>query len=186
MQESHREGPASHPDPEPCVDGRKAGGEALAGAHAGQPSSCEIRSSGVPTPLSEAEGHTEGGAIGEPPSDPAQSKTLHTRGNSSRGNREIPAPSILWVDRLEKAASRTSGMHGVGKSDDLIVPGKQANKGKRPAEPVEGRGSAKGNTPLGAVCRTQSRIQALSCVRRVRDAASAASPPSTRGGSRMR
>ena len=66
MKESHRKDPASHPDPESCVGGRKAAGEALTGAHAGQPSSCEIRSSGVPTPLSEAEGNTDGGAIGEP------------------------------------------------------------------------------------------------------------------------
>ena len=36
MEESHGKGPASHPDPESCVDGRKAGGEALTGAHAGQ------------------------------------------------------------------------------------------------------------------------------------------------------
>ena len=43
MQESHGKGPASHPDPESCVDGRKAGGEALTGAHAGQPLSCEIQ-----------------------------------------------------------------------------------------------------------------------------------------------
>ena len=54
MEESHGKGPASHPDPESCADGRKAGGEALTGAPAGQPSSCEIRSSGVPTPLCEA------------------------------------------------------------------------------------------------------------------------------------
>jgi hypothetical protein len=53
MQESHGKGPASHPDPESCVDGRKAGGEALTGAHAGQPLSCEIIQSWVPTPLSE-------------------------------------------------------------------------------------------------------------------------------------
>jgi RNA-directed DNA polymerase len=95
MKESHGKGPASHPDPESCVDGRKAGGEALTGAHSGQPSSCEIRSSGVPTPLSEAEGHTEGGVIGEPPSDPAQSKTLSTRGNSLSGNREVPMSSLV-------------------------------------------------------------------------------------------
>jgi hypothetical protein len=65
MQESHGKGPASHPDPESCVDGRKAGGEALTGAHAGQPLSCEIRQSGVPTPLSEAEGHTGIDATGK-------------------------------------------------------------------------------------------------------------------------
>ena len=186
MKESHGKDPASHPDPESCVGGRKDAGEALTGAHAGQPSSCAIRSSGVPTLLSEAEGHTEIGVSGEPVPDPAQSETLCMRGNSSHGNRELPTPSILWVDRLEKATSRTSRMHGVGKSDDLRVPGEQANKGRRPGEPVEGRGSAKGNTRLGAVCRTQSRVQALSSELRVRDAASAASPPSTRGGSRMR
>src|SRR5215470_8142465 len=150
MQESHGKGPASHPDPESCADGRETGGEALTGAHAGQPWSCEIIQSGVPTPLSEAEGHTGIGATGEPVSDPAQSKTLRMRGNSLHGNREIPTSSILWVDRLGKAASRTPRMHEVGKSDDLIVPGKRANNGRRPAESVEGRGSA---TP-----RTQSRI----------------------------
>src|SRR3954470_2385101 len=90
MKESYGKDPASHPDPESCVGDRKGAGEALTGAHAGQPSSCEIRSSGVPTRLSDAEGHTEGGVIGEPPSDPAQSETLCTRGNSLHGKREIP------------------------------------------------------------------------------------------------
>src|ERR1700747_1521482 len=93
MQESHGKGPASHPDPESCVGGRKTGGEALTGAHAGQPSSCEIKLSGAPTPLVQAEGHTKSGATGEPPTGPAQSETLYTRGNSSRGNREVPASS---------------------------------------------------------------------------------------------
>ena len=65
MEESHGEGPASHPDPESCVDGRKAGGEALTGAHAGQPSSCEIKIFGVPTRLVHAEGHTDSGDMGE-------------------------------------------------------------------------------------------------------------------------
>ncbi|MBY0459236.1 MAG: hypothetical protein K2V38_18045, partial [Gemmataceae bacterium] len=84
MGESHGEGPASHPDPESCVDGRKAGGEALTGAHAGQPSSCEIRSSGVPTPLRNAEGNTDSGVIGEPGSDPTQSETLSTKDKKAR------------------------------------------------------------------------------------------------------
>ena len=73
MQESHGKGPASHPDPESCVGGREAGSEALTGAHAGQPSSCEIIHSGVPTPLSDAEGHTGIDATGKPISDPAPS-----------------------------------------------------------------------------------------------------------------
>jgi len=121
MQESHGKGPASHPDPESCVGGREAGSEALTGAHAGQPSSCEIIHSGVPTPLSDAEGHTGIDATGEPISDPAQSQTLCMRGHSSHGNREIPTSSTPWVDRLEKAASRTPRMNAVGKSDGLIV-----------------------------------------------------------------
>jgi len=109
MKVSHGKGPASHPDSESCVDGRKAGGEALTGAHAGQPSSCEIRSFGVPTLLSEAEGNTGSGVTGEPLSDPAQSETLHTRGNSSHGNREVPTPPEGNTGRPEKATSRTSG-----------------------------------------------------------------------------
>jgi hypothetical protein len=186
MQESHGKGPASHPDPASCVDGRKAGGQALTGAHAGQPSSCVIIQSGVPTPLSEAEGHTRIGATGKPLSDPAQSQTLRMRGNSLHGNREIPTSSIPWVDRLGKAASRTPRMYAVGKSDALIVPGKRANNGRRPAESVEGRGSAKWNERRKATPRTQSRIGVSLLASRVREAASAASPPSTRGGSSMR
>ena len=109
MEESHGKGPASHPDPESCVDGRKAGGEALTGAHAGQPSSCEIRSSGVPTLLSEAEGHTGGRAIGKRSPDPAQSETLSMRGNSLHGNREISrlASCCTGLVRTGKARSRS-------------------------------------------------------------------------------
>ena len=44
----------------------------------------------MPTLLCEAEGHTEGGAIGKPPEDPAQSETLSMRGNPLHGRREIP------------------------------------------------------------------------------------------------
>lgn len=52
---------SSHPDPQSCVGGREAGGKALTGEHVSQPSNCEIRSSRVPTLLSEAEGHNEVG-----------------------------------------------------------------------------------------------------------------------------
>ena len=62
MKESHRKGVASHPDPESCVASRKAGREALTGAHAGGTSSCEISETGVPTSSIEAEGHTIGSA----------------------------------------------------------------------------------------------------------------------------
>jgi RNA-directed DNA polymerase len=143
MQESYRKDPASHPDPESCAGGREAAGEALTGAHAGQPSSCEILLSGVPTLLCEAEGHTEGGAIGEPPEDPAQSETLCMRGNPSRGKREIPRAPVVdgTAGRPEKVTNRNPGMYARGKSDGRVVPGRPPNNdGDDPsAEAVEGR-----------------------------------------------
>ena len=160
MKESHGKGPASHPDPESCVDGRKAGGEALTGAHAGQPLSCEIRQSGVPTLLCEAEGNTGIGVTGEPISDPAQSETLCMRENSPHGNREIPSPPAAdgAAGRPEKATSRTPGMHGDGKSDGRIVPTKPPNKDGPPtsAEAVEGRRPTEGNTLPQATSRTHT------------------------------
>ncbi len=173
MKESHREGPASHPDPESCDDGRKVGGEALTGARAGQPSSCEIRSSGVPTLLTEAEGHTEGGAMGEPPSDPAQSKTLCMRGNSLHGNREVPVSSVAdgSTDRSGKGTPRNPDMYGTGKSDGGIVPGKSPNNGRRPAEAMEGRPPTTGNSVQTATSPTQSGIGVSSGLQRVREVA---------------
>jgi RNA-directed DNA polymerase len=174
MKESHGKDPASHPDPESCVGGRKDAGEALTGAHVGQPSSCEIRSSGVPTLLSEAEGHTEGDVIGESSPDPAQSETLCMRGNSSNGKREIPGvPAGSRAGRPEKVYDRKTGMHALGKSDDRIVPGKPSNKGapEASAEVVEGRRSTEGNTIQTAATRTQSRLDALDALDRVREAA---------------
>jgi hypothetical protein len=188
MKESHRKDLARHPDPESCGGGRKADGEALTGAHAGRVLSCEITSSGVPTLSRDAEGNTSGGAPGEPSEDPAQSETLRMRGNSLHGNREIPrAPAAAGsAGRPEKALGRTSGMHACGKSDGRIVPKKPPNKGTRLAEAVEGRRSAKGNTRFRATCRTQSRGSVPFAGQRVCEAAPDASPPETRGRSRMR
>ena len=111
MKESYGKDPTSHPDPESCVGDRKGAGEALTGAHVGQPSSCEIRSSGVPTPLCEAEGNIEGGVIGKPTSDPAQSETRCMRGNSTRGKREIPQlpTGLVPRGRPGKVIGRTPG-----------------------------------------------------------------------------
>ncbi len=173
MQESYRKGPASHPDPESCVGDRKAAGEALTGAHPGQPSSCVINDFGVPTPLPWAEGHTDRDATGELRADPAQSKTLSMGGNSSHGNREIP--STLAADggagRPEQVQNRTSGMHVDGKSDAGIVPGKSSNKDKKSAEAMEGRPATKGNTLEPAASWTQSQQDGLSGLQRVREVA---------------
>jgi hypothetical protein len=140
------------------------------------------------TLLSEAEGYTEGDGIGETPPDPAQSKTLCMRGNSSHGKREIPrVPTGQTAGRPEKVHDRTAGMHAPGKSDDRVVPEKPPNKGAptAPAEVVGGRRSAKGSTLTRATFRTQSRTNAMvtrQCARGWLGPVSA----TTRGRSRMR
>src|SRR6516164_7837439 len=129
MQEPYQKGLATHLDPASCAGSRKATGEALTGAHAGQPLSSEITSIGVPTPCYEGEGNTFGGAKREPLGDAAESETLGMRGNSVRENRETPGTPAAdgGAGRPEKASSLTSGMHVPGESDDLIVPTKRAN-----------------------------------------------------------
>ena len=152
MQESHGQDPASQPDPESCVCTGNGAGEALTGAHAGQPSSCEIRSSGAPTPLSEAEGNTVGGVIGEPSPGPAQSETLCTRGNSPHGKREIPQvpTELVSMGRPVKAHGRTTGVHAWGKSDDRVVPEKPPNNGEPVLPTSSGRNHGVVN-PTGPV-----------------------------------
>src|SRR5262249_5212438 len=87
------------------------------------------------------------------------------RENPSRGNRETPSlPAAGGVTgRPEKATSRTSGMHGDGKSDGCIVPTKPPNKDGPPtsAEGAEGRRPTEGNALPQAPSRTQSRVDGL-------------------------
>src|SRR5512144_521860 len=97
MKEPHRKGVANHPDPESCASHGNMAGEALTGAHAGQLSSSEITSIGVPTSCCEAEGHTEAHVQRELPFDAADSENLSMRGNSVRGNREPLEASLANV-----------------------------------------------------------------------------------------
>ena len=62
MKEPYRKGVANHSDPESCAGGGNIAGEALTGAHAGQPLSSEITLTGVPTPYGEGEGNMADGA----------------------------------------------------------------------------------------------------------------------------
>ena len=57
MKVRYRKGIANHPDPESCGGAREGVVEALTGESAGQPLSREIKQSGAPTLLSEAEGN---------------------------------------------------------------------------------------------------------------------------------
>jgi hypothetical protein len=95
------------------------------------------------------------------------------RGNSLRGNREIPRPpSGGGLGRIGKAKGRTPVMNGRGKSDWPVVPEKRPNKAGRPAaEAVEGRGQAKRNPNQQNAPRTQSRIGVPSALERVRQVA---------------
>jgi len=63
-------------------------------------------------------------------------------------------------------------MHGQGKSDGPIVPGKPSNKPAcAGAERVEGRGAAKGNPQERTMLRTQGRARMQQALERVRQAA---------------
>ena len=90
MKESHIEGVAIHDVPESCAGSRKAEREVLTGAHTGSVLSREIRLSGAPTLLSEAEGEMFQGRYRKSLNGPARSQTRHMCGTFLRENREIP------------------------------------------------------------------------------------------------
>src|SRR6516164_2838237 len=96
------------------------------------------------------------------------------RGNSPHGKREIPGvPAGGAAGRPEKVYDRTSGTHAPGKSDGRIVPKKLPNRaGVDPTtEAVEGRRPTEGNAMQTAAFRTQSRLDALDALDRVREVA---------------
>ena len=76
MKEPYKKGVAYHLDPESCAGAGNRAGEALTGAHAGQPLSSEITSHGVSTLYGEGEGHIQDGVICEPSWDATEPKTL--------------------------------------------------------------------------------------------------------------
>ena len=90
MKESYVEGLATHGDPESCVRIRKGAGEALTGAHVGEVLSREIKFHRGADAVKRCGRQYRRGRYGESPGDPARSETLCMRGNSMRGNREIP------------------------------------------------------------------------------------------------
>jgi hypothetical protein len=95
MKEPHKKGVADPLDPESCAGVGNHLGEALLGAHAGQPSSSEITFPGVPTLYGEGEGHIPDDDTCESSRNATESETLRMRGNSLHGNRETPKASIL-------------------------------------------------------------------------------------------
>jgi RNA-directed DNA polymerase len=97
---------------------------------------------------------------GESDVTPTEPQTTRTGRSLFHGSREISATSApSGADRSEQTMSRTSNMHVAEKSDDLVVPKKQANKVGPPptAESVEERRSTKENVGQSPLDRTQSR-----------------------------
>jgi len=174
MQEPYQKGLANHLGPQSCAGDRKVPGEALAGAHAGQPLSSEIATSAC-RPCPDKGKATSGAPLSEGPPDAAESKTLSMRGNSMRENRETPATLAAdgAVGRSEKASGRTADRHVAGESDDLVVPTKQTNKTgpSAAAESVEGRGSTKGNVPTRGRAPDSEPDQRVDRLKDVRQAA---------------
>lgn len=180
MKVRHRKGIANHPGPESCGGAREGVVEALTGESAGQPLSREIRQSGAPTLLSEAEGHIGEGATREPSASPTRSKTLSMRRSSPNRNCEISsAPAAqLAAGGSGKAIGRTPDIHAGEKSDACVVPMNDPNNGaaSKPAqaEGPEGRRAAKSNTEAPPAPRTQRRTRASMGLDGVREAARAA------------
>jgi hypothetical protein len=107
MRERYVEDPANHDDPESCVGGRKAVGEALTGAQAGRVSSLEkfsVRGADAVKSCGRQHGPAR---HGERRSGPAWSKTPRTPGSHLHGNREILWSSVGRVpaDRVGKATA---------------------------------------------------------------------------------
>lgn len=179
MKVRYRKGIANHPDPESCGGACEGVVEALTGESAGQPLSREIKQSGAPTLLSEAEGHTDEGAMREPSKGPARSQTLSMHGNSLHGNWEISsAPAErLAVGGSGKAYGHKPDIDADEKSDACVVPMNDPNNGAAYklafAEGLEGRRAAKRNVEQAPAPRTQSRTRASMGLDGVREAARA-------------
>ena len=117
------------------------------------------------------------GATGKPVAAPPRSETPSMCRFILRGNREISClVTASDGSRDPQWQSHRSNplMYEQEKSDERIVPGKPANKGRavaRLAERVEGRRSTKGNSLAGTRGRAQDRDTLQQNLQRVRKAA---------------
>jgi RNA-directed DNA polymerase len=154
---------ANHSGPESCGGAREGAAEALTGETGGSAIEPRNPNYGTPTQLSDAEGETDQGVKSESWAGPARSETLHTPGSFLHRSWEIfVAPGETTSGNSGKAQSHTPETSAAKKSDTPVVPGKPSNNGVDPAEMVEGRGVAKGNTEQDPAPRTQSRISRVS------------------------
>jgi RNA-directed DNA polymerase len=144
MQESHRKGITSHPDPRSCGGCREGPIEAWIGASAGWAMERRKAAIGVPTPLDFGGRPHGGGRQRESSADPASSKTPSTSRNFLHENRETSemSESINTTDREAKAPCRTAYMPVSEASDRAIVPMNPSNTDGHPSA-ERGEGSAR-------------------------------------------
>ncbi|MGA2330033.1 MAG: reverse transcriptase domain-containing protein, partial [Bryobacteraceae bacterium] len=154
---------ANRSDPESCGGAREGAAEALIGETDRPGIEPRNHESGMPTLLSDAEGNTEQGVNRKSCNGPARSETLSMPGSLLHRSWEVSSvPVSQGAGRAGKAFRRNPAIHADEKSDTPIVPRKPSNKGVHPAEAVEGRGVAKGNTDENPAPRTQSRTSRAS------------------------
>ena len=95
MKVQHGEGLANHPDPESCGISREGYVEALTEETSRPAIEPRNQESGMPTLLSEAEGHTVQRVIASDVPDPTRSETLCMLGSLLYGSSEISLVSIM-------------------------------------------------------------------------------------------
>ena len=98
MEKLHVEGVATHNGPESYIGVRKDDGEALTGVHTGRVLSREIRQFGVPTLLTEVEGHTINAVIARRWSTPRGRRPLARVESSCARTGRSPdrPPRMVW------------------------------------------------------------------------------------------
>ena len=163
MKEPYEKGLANRLGPASCAGDGNIAGVAGTVVHAGQVLTSEIITFACrPCPVM-GKALRQRTLFGESVGDAAESETLRMRGTFQHGNRETPktssaearlspigvGPRGCTVGRqgaVGQGECRTADANVFGESDDLVVPGKRANKAGTPAaESVEERGSTKGN-----------------------------------------
>jgi RNA-directed DNA polymerase len=174
MQESHRKGLASHPDPRSCGGCREGPIEAWTGASAGWAIERRKAAIGVPTPLDFGGRPHGGGRQRKSSADPASSKTPGTSRNFLHENRETSEMSenTNTTDREAKASCRTASMPVSEESDHAVVPMNPSNKDGHPsAEREEGSAWTKENARPSHTYPTQRGVSVSQGLARVRQAA---------------
>jgi len=133
MKVRYREEVANRSGPESCGGAREGAAEALTGETDRPGIEPRNQESGMPTPLSDAEGNTEQGANRKSCDGPARSETLSMSGSLLRRSWEVSSvPVSEGAGGAGKACGRNPATCADEKSGTPILPRKPPNKGVDP------------------------------------------------------